>query len=137
MFITGIFKPQLFSSHATCRLTRLTEFILNSHEHGKQSNECIKRKISLPSWNLFKRQQVAYNVVVVSFLLVYPLFFTLHFVVACLLLNSLFKLMLLLYFCLFVDHVNKSLIFVIGACVYDFKNTISIFVTVSKKYFLK
>ena len=29
IFMTEIFKPQLFSSHATCLHTRLTEFFLN------------------------------------------------------------------------------------------------------------
>ena len=104
--------------------------------------DAFEGKFFLPTRNIFQRKQVACSVVVVSFLLVYPLLFILHFVVAYLLLNSLFKLMLLIYFCLFIDQVNKSIVFVIGACVYDFKKSISIFVTISKngvakKHFLK
>ena len=41
-----------------------------------------------------------------------------------------FFILMLLYFCLFVDHVNKPINFVFGAFFYNFKNTISIFVTV-------
>ena len=41
--------------------------------------------------------------------------------------------LLLLYFCLLVDHVNKLIIFCFLAFVYDFKNTISIFVAVSSQ----
>ena len=44
----------------------------------------------------------------------------------------LFILMLLLYFCLIIDHVNKSIIFVFGAFIYDFKNSISIFVPIQQ-----
>ena len=58
-------------------------------------------------------------------------FFILHFVGAYLLFNPLFLMMLLLYFYLFLDHVNKPTIIVIGAFVFYFKNTISIFVTIS------
>ena len=42
-----------------------------------------------------------------------------------------FILTLLLYFCLFVNHVYKPIIFAFGAFVHNFKNTISIFVTIS------
>ena len=38
-----------------------------------------------------------------------------------------FTPMLLLYFCQVVDHVNKLIIIVLGAFVYNFNNTISVF----------
>ena len=63
------------------------------------------------------------------YLLVY-LLFMLHFVVNGLLLYSFFILMLLLDFCLFVHFVNKPNIFVFETFVYQFKNTICIFVTI-------
>ena len=45
-------------------------------------------------------------------------------------LSSSFILMLLLYFCLFVGYISKPIIFVFGAFIYNFYNTISIFVTI-------
>ena len=91
--------------------------------HGKQSNECTWRRMSLPSKHLYKCKQVACSVIVAC-LFVSPFFVVLQFVVACLLLNLFFILMLLPYFCLFVDHVNKSIIFAFGAFVYHFCNNI-------------
>ena len=66
MFRTEIFKRQLFSSHAMCLHTWLTEFfwiaiacsILSFISHSKQSDECIWRRMSLPSQNLYKFKQV-------------------------------------------------------------------------------
>ena len=94
-----------------------------------------------------KCKQVVYCYLCISFtfglaellltcLVVYP-FFILH-CCNCLFtsLSSFFILMLLLYFCLFVDLVNKPILFVFVAFVYHFKNTITIFVTILKKYFL-
>ena len=84
-------------------------------------NECTWRGISLPSRNPYKCKQIACSFIVACF--VYMLFFILH-----LLLFVYF--FILFYFCLFIDHVNKPIILVFAACVYHFKNTISIFVTI-------
>ena len=105
--------------------------------------------MSLHLRNLYKCKQVACSVTVAC-LLVYPLFlyctllllvyFFIPFFKQRLLLFvcffiAFFKLMLL-YFSLFVDHVNKPIIFDFGVFVYHFKNTISIFVTISYVYCL-
>ena len=82
IFITEIFKAQLVSAHVTWFHTTLTEFFLNSHcllclacyNPAKQFIECTWRRMSLPSWNLYKCKQVAYSVVV-GCLFIYPLFF--------------------------------------------------------------
>ena len=77
IFITEIFKPQLFSSHAMRLRTRLTEFFLNCrcllclafYIEDKQPDECILRRMSLPSPNFLKCKQVACSVVVACLLL--------------------------------------------------------------------
>ena len=98
IFITETSKPQSFSSHAMRLRTRLTEFFLNCrcllclafYIEDKQPDECILRRMSLPSPNFLKCKQVACSVVV-----------------ACLLLYLFFKLMLLLYFCLFFHTFSR------------------------------
>ena len=100
--------------------------------HGKQSDECTWSRMSLPSQNLYNCKH-CHNC-------------RLQRVSACLLLNSPFFILmllllayffipfsilkLLLYFCLSFSYVNKFIIFVFGAFVYNFKNTISIFVII-------
>ena len=49
--------------------------ILPFISHGKQSNECTSRRISLPSRNLYKCKQVACNVVVACLFVYLPVFF--------------------------------------------------------------
>ena len=136
-----------FTSHAMYLSTRLTEFFLNFRclllsfiSHGKQSNECTCRKVSLPSRNLCKCKQVACSVVVTC-LFAYPhflycfLFLPVYFLVhsfipmfCCLFtpLYHFFILMLLLYFYLFVDHVKKTILLVFKTFFYYFNNTIFI-----------
>ena len=143
-FRTEIFKPQLFSSHATC-LTFWTPgacSILLFISYGKRSDECsIWRKIIFFLRILYKCKQVACNAVVAC-LFVYPLFYTalccclftsysLFFILMLLLVLYIFMplifiQMLLLYVCLFVDHIYKRIIFVSVTYVYHFKNIISI-----------
>ena len=110
---TEIFKPQLFSSHATCLYT----FFLNSVacsvlpfiSQTKQPNECIRGRMSLPSRNLYKCKQVAFNVVVAC-LLVYPLFLYCIFLLPVYFLFPFYTDVVGIYF--FIHHVNKPIIFV-------------------------
>ena len=45
LFITEIFKPQLFSSHATCLHTRLTEFFLNRRCLLYRTVSCLMKEL--------------------------------------------------------------------------------------------
>ena len=93
--------------------------------HGKLSDECTWRRMSLPSRNLYKCKQVACNVIVTC-LFVYPLFLYCTLLLLVYFFFPYFVLILLLYFCLLVSHGNTLFIIVF---VYHFKNNISIFVT--------
>ena len=69
--------------------------------------------------------------IVVAYLFAYPLFlYCTSLLLVYFLIPVFFILTLLLYFCLFVNHTNKSIIFVFGPFVYNFKDSISIFVTI-------
>ena len=108
IFITEIFKPQLFSSYATRLHTRLTEFFpnhrcllcLDFYIAARQSNECTWRRMSLPSRHLYKCKQVACSVIVAC-LLVYPpfnyctLLLSVYFLISFL---QILMLLLLVYF---------------------------------------
>ena len=120
-----------------CLYTRLTEFFLNCrcllcfafYIAASQPNECTWRRMSLPSRNFYICKQVTCSDVV-SCLLVYPLFLYCTLLLPVYFFIPFFIPLLLLYFCLFSDHVNKPIIFVFGAFVYNFKKTISSFVTI-------
>ena len=117
---TEIFKPQLFSSHATCLHTRLTEFLLNQRY-------LLCRSISI-LMNALEGEYLCRQVVYCYFCIL----FTLSLQCCCWLFICLFSFfipLLLLYFGIFVDHVNESIIFVFEAFVYLFDNTIFNFVT--------
>ena len=102
IFITGIFKPQLFSSHTMCLYTRLTEFFLNP----RWLLSCILYGMVNSLINAFEclwfRETSIYvnKLLAVLLLPVYMFnrFFVLHFVVVCLLLNTLFWYLCCCYF---------------------------------------
>ena len=144
IFITEIFKPQLFSSCTTYLYTRLTEFWIAIACSVcplislTMSDEYIWRRMSLPSRNLYKCKQIVYFNKSVFYLHCYPLFLycTLLFFVYSSLpsLSPFFILMLLLYLCLSAAHVNRPIIIVFEAVFfYQFNNTISNFVKISSR----
>ena len=116
IFITDIFKPQLFSSHATCLHTRLTEFFVNG-----RCLLCLAFYIASSQMNALEAECLCLCEISINLNIMFTLLLFVYFayvcpcrvVVACLLLYTLFIiLMLLVHFCCLFAHVNKPIIFV-------------------------
>ena len=120
MFITQIFEPQLFSSHAMCLHTRLTVFFLNCR---CLLCLCLLYRMVISIMNSLKGEficlrEFSINVYKLLGVFLLPVLFIRYLILYCTLLLLVyfcapffFLLMLLLYFCLFINHINKPIIF--------------------------
>ena len=102
-FIKDIFKPQLFSSHAVCLLTKLTELFLNWH--------CL---LYFAFYMVLRRTSMVLRCpcsIGVACLLVYSLFILMLLPVYFFFSVFSFIVMLLLYSSFFVNNVKSPLYF--------------------------
>ena len=116
MSITEIFKPQLFSSHALCLYSRLTEFFLNLFCLSSLLYHRVSSLMNTVEGECLHLHEISINVNnLIIVICVCCLRRPCRIIVICLLVYHLFFiLMLFLYFGLFVGHVNKSVVLVLG-----------------------
>ena len=108
IFITEIFKPQLFSSYAMCLYIGLTEFFRNHRYLVCLLYGTVRSLMNALAVECLCLHEISIHVN--KLLVVLLLFLYCNLLLLDYFLIPFFILMLLPYFCLSVDHVNKSIV---------------------------